>query len=257
MDVQIGFSDKTYQGDYHELFQKLNVIIERAAPILTKHGGIMFNITARGCSAVFKDSPEDAVKAAVELRHELMESKAESGDDEKPELRIALDKGSVAAGVVGPDSHISPMLVSRSLNTTHTLIKLSEKLDANILCTAAVSELAGDCRLRYIGKTKDGYVVRRVYEIFEADPVESREAKEKTKDKFGEGVFAIYDGDFSKAKAVFGEITENGSADSVASYYLSMAEECDKDKSERDKADKDEADNDKTEEDKIEEILLS
>ena len=226
MEVRISFQEEVNRGRPSELFKRLNDILERSGEVVAKHGGVMYNISAKGFSGVFRESAKAAVCAAVEMQQEML---AFGGDSDKDgesgvDFRIAIDKGGIAAGSVGGDSYAVPAVVSQSLDTAQFLVRLSEKLGTNILCTMSVSEAVQDQNVRYIGKARNKDEVMRVYEVFDGDSPRCREHKEKTRNKFSEGVLTLYTRDFAKAKQIFKEIEKESDCDTVAKRYLYMAE---------------------------------
>ena len=222
MEVRISFAGEAAKPC--ELFRQLNDILERSGEIAAKHGGVMYNISAKGFSAVFRESSKAAVCAAVEMRREISDCESDSEEQSPVSFRIAIDKGGIVIGSVGGAGNILPAAVSGSLDTAQFLVRLSEKLGTNILCTMPVSETAEVQGIRYIGKARNKDEVMRVYEVFDGDSSQWRENKEKTRSQFGEAVLTLYAGDFAKAKQIFKEIAKYNSGDTVAKRYLYMAE---------------------------------
>ena len=168
--------------------------------------------------------------AAVEVRQALLELNAqrEARGDAPVELRVALDHGVAMMGVVGDEDRVVPTVVSACLNTARKLVELAQVLDANILCTMVVADAAKDYNLRYIGKSRDGDSVIRVYEIFDGDPYGMRLAKESARASFSAGIYALYSGDYAQAKRLFMEIARQQGEDGVARHYLYLADRFEK-----------------------------
>ena len=112
--------------------------------------------------------------------------------------------------------------------TSRRLVALAPSLDANILCTALVANAASEYALRYIGKCREDSRELRVYEIYDGDNFETRQAKESSRAVFSAGIYAFYSGDFSQAKRQFMEIARRPGEDGVALHYLYLADRYEK-----------------------------
>ncbi len=231
MTFSFRFPDQVYQGRGETLFENINEILERTASIVTEKGGAVFNFAYGGYDAVFEAGSAVAVSAAVAIQQEILEINSQRQTEDRPPVtaRIALDEGDVILGVVGDEAQIEPTSISASFSATQHLLELCDRLEANILCTEAVAAKAEGYACRYMGKCAVGGALLRTYEIFDGDPYESRKLKGQTKDRFAEGVYALYAGDFSQAKRVFLSLVRQGTGDGGARYYLYLANQMEKD----------------------------
>ena len=139
-------------------------------------------------------------------------------------LRIALDVGEVMIGIVGDENQMEPATISSSFTTARHLIGLAGRLEAGILCTENVIAGAAGYGSRYMGKTRQGDDMLRVYEIFDGDPYGIRRGKETSGRQFSQGVFALYSHDFAAAKRIFLELVHDHPGDGGARYYLYLAD---------------------------------
>ena len=213
-----------------ELFDNINEIINRTAPIVVSKGGTVFGFGYHGYYAVFEGGSAAAVSTAVAVRQNILSLNRGRENGGRPPIAvgIALDEGDVTLGVVGDDELLEPVPISPSFSVARHLISLCGQLDAGILCTQTVLEGAAGYASRYMGKCREGDERIRVYEIFDADPYETRKIKEQTSQRFSEGVYTLYGGDFSKAKSIFLNLVRRGAADGGARYYLYLADRLEK-----------------------------
>ena len=226
MMVWFGFGEDVYESRTKELFDNINRVIEKTAAIVSQNGGTVYNFTYNGYDAVFADDPELAVSTAVAIRQEvtsLNRERAKNGES-LVAFRIALDDGDVMMGIVGDENRMVPTAISASLNTAKRLVSLCSKLDANILCTESVAAIAKDYNSRYVGKSRDGENMIRVYEIFDGDNYNVRLAKEASVQRFSEGILTFYSRDFSAAKRIFIDIARQNSDDGAAKFYLYLSD---------------------------------
>ena len=211
------------------LFDSVNAVIERTAPIATRQGGTVFNFAINGYDVVMENNPVMAISMAVALQQEVLafnESRAREGLP-TVEFRIALDVGNVNLGIVGDSAQMQPTAISSGFTTALELIALSEQLDARILCTEAIAPGLQQYGSRFIGKRKMKNDLLRVYEIFDGDPYEMRKGKEATLSRFSQAVMAFYSGDSVQAKRIFLELAHETPTDGAARHYLYLADRMD------------------------------
>ncbi|MDR1299170.1 MAG: hypothetical protein LBJ84_02825, partial [Oscillospiraceae bacterium] len=227
--VRFGLPEEAFKGDVVNLFAQINGIITRGTEFVHKNGGIIYNFYHDGYDAVFAGEAADAVSAAVTMRHDIMAFNRErlAGGEAPVTLRAAIDRGEVMMGVVGDESRFAPAAVSIYLNSARSLAKLAGRLDAGLLCTVEVAENAGSYSQRYVGKSLKT-ASRRVYEIFDGDSLEMRTAKEKSRERFAEGVYLLYARDFTGAKRIFMDIVRGSASDGVSRFYLFLADRLEK-----------------------------
>ncbi len=230
MVVRFTFPQALYQQDAQNLFDNINEVFAHIAGAVSTEGGAIFNFTYDGFDAVFESGSKAAVGAAVGVRQALLDlnMQREARGKSPVELRVALDHGVAMMGVVGDADRVVPTVVSSCLTTARNLVELGKVLDANILCTSSVADVAGEYSLRYIGKARNGEGSIRVYEIVDGDPYGIRLAKESLRESFSTAIYALYSGDFSEAKRLFMDIARSQGDDGVARHYLYLADRYEK-----------------------------
>ncbi len=230
MTFSFRFPEQVYASSGRELFDNVNEILERTASIVTEKGGAVFNFAYNGYDAVFQKGSAAAVSTAVAVQQEILEINAQREAEGRPlvSARIALDEGGVILGVVGDESQIEPTSISASFSAAKRLLELCGRLEASILCTETVAAAAEGYACRYMGKCGVDGTLLRIYEIFDGDPYEIRKFKSQTRETFSEGIYALYAGDFSRAKSIFLSLVHRGTSDGGARYYLYLADRLEK-----------------------------
>lgn len=213
-----------------ELFDNVNEVIERTAPIVADKGGVAFSFGHSGYSAVFESGSAAAVSAAVAAQQAILSvnRERESGGRPLVSARIALEEDDVALGVIGDEYHLEPVFISAGSSVAKRLIRLCKQLGAGILCTETVLEGARGYSSRYMGRCAKGDAQIRVYEIFDADPYDVRKLKEQTSRSFSDGVYALYGRDFSTARSIFLNLVHRGDGDVGAGYFLYLSDRMEK-----------------------------
>ncbi len=230
MMLRFRLPPEVYARSGRELFDSVNEILERTAPIVTAQGGAVFNFAYDGYDAVFEQGSAAGVSTAVAVQQEILElnREREAAGKAPVVVHIALDKGSVMLGVVGDENQIEPASISSSFSTVRHLTALCGRLQAGILCTEAVIAGAGGYGSRYMGRCAGGGGYVRTYEIFDGDPYSVRKVKEASGDRFSQGVYALYSRDFSEAKRIFLGLVHANTGDGGARYYLYLADRLEK-----------------------------
>ena len=230
MMVWFEFPGRVYDNSTRALFESINEVIERTAAIVARKGGTVFNFAYNGYDVVLDGSEATAVSTAVAVQQEVLALNEQRAIEGLPTvtLRIALDIGEVMIGIVGDETQMEPATISASFTTARRLIGLAGRLQAGILCTENVIAGAEGYGSRYMGKSRQGDELIRVYEIFDGDPYGVRRSKENTGRRFSEGVFALYSHDFSTAKRIFLELVHDNPGDGGACYYLYLADRLEK-----------------------------
>lgn len=226
MMVWFEFPERVYDNSTRALFESINEVIERTAAIVARKGGTVFNFAYNGYDVVLDGGEAEAVSTAVAVQQEVLSLNEQRAIDGLPTvtLRIALDVGEVMIGIVGDENQMEPATISSSFTTARHLIGLAGRLEAGILCTENVIAGAAGYGSRYMGKTRQGDDMLRVYEIFDGDPYGIRRGKETSGRQFSQGVFALYSHDFAAAKRIFLELVHDHPGDGGARYYLYLAD---------------------------------
>lgn len=231
MMIWFGFPPEVYDIGGQQLFDHLNQVIERTAPIIAQNGGTVFNFAYNGYDAVFEGDLRVVISTAVAVQQEILSVNRERELDGRPcvKLRIALDVGNILMGVVGDSNLLEPTAISTTFSVTKRLIDLCGELDASILCTEAVVAAAEGYGSRYVGKCTVGGKSIRTYEIYDGDPFEIRRVKAQTEKEFSQGVYLLYSRNFSGAKRIFLDLVHHNVGDGGAKYYLYLAHELEAD----------------------------
>lgn len=230
MMVWFEFPGRVYDHSTRALFESINEVIERTAAIVARKGGTVFNFAYNGYDVVLSGGEAEAVSTAVAVQQEVLSLNEQRAMNGLPTvtLRIALDVGEIMIGIVGDETQMEPATISASFTTARQLIGLAKRLEAGILCTENVIAGAENYGSRYMGKSRQGSDMIRVYEIFDGDPFDRRHGKASTGRQFSQGVFALYSHDFETAKRIFLELVYDHPDDGGARYYLYLADRLEK-----------------------------
>lgn len=228
MRVTFRFADPVYtnSGNIRLMFESVNEVIERTAPIVRQKGGVVFNFAYNGYDVVMEQDSRQVISTAVAVRQEVLALNEQRAQNALPTviLRIAIDEGGVILGIVGDQAQLEPSAVSDSWSTLFELLDVCNRTESNILCTEAFFAGVEGYSSRYVGRCAIGHRSSRVYEVFDGDPYEVRKAKEAGLRQFSEGVLSLYSGDVAHAKRVFLDLVRDTPQDGCARYYLYLSD---------------------------------
>ncbi|MEO0471830.1 MAG: 7TM diverse intracellular signaling domain-containing protein [Bacteroidota bacterium] len=231
-DVTVLFADiRAYtsiseQMTPKENFEFLNAYLGRVGPNIQENRGFVNQYYGDGIMALFLESPEDALKAALAILHTLRTYNAERRVKKRPiiQLGIGIHTGPLMMGVMGDTLRMEAGVVSDTVNTTSRLEGLTKFYGSRILFSETT--LAGipdpsTYHLRYLGlvQVKGRKGATKVYECFGGDEPDVMEKRQKSMRYFSEGLAAYYGQDFTKATHAFDAVLTIDPDDQSAHYY--------------------------------------
>ena len=209
-----------------ENFSFINSYLSIMEPIITRHNGFIDKYIGDAVMALFDGKADDAVRASIAMLRILIsynEGRGRAGY--KPvKISIGVNTGTLMLGTIGSPKRMEGTVVSDSVNVAARIEGVNKIYRTSLLIgeeTYASLENPDDFALRRIDqfKAKGKSETVTVYEVFEIDPPEVKEAKLESLHVFAEAVNLYHSGRFSEAKRLFDECTAKCEHDQVARYY--------------------------------------
>ncbi|MCI5211476.1 MAG: PAS domain S-box protein [Candidatus Electrothrix sp. ATG2] len=209
-----------------ENFRFINSYLSIMEPIITRHNGFIDKYIGDAVMALFDGKADDAVRAAVGMLRILVsynEGRSKAGY--KPiDLSIGVNTGTLMLGTVGSPMRMEGPVVSDSVNLAARSEGVNKIYRTSLLIgeeTYNALETPGDFAIRRIDqfKAKGKSKTVTIYEVFETDASEIREAKLASLHLFVDAVNLYHSGQFLEAKRLFYECTIRCRQDQVARYY--------------------------------------
>jgi class 3 adenylate cyclase len=210
-----------------ENFNFLNSYLSRMGPEIRNHRGFIDKYIGDAIMALFPEKPEDAADAAVAMRARLREYNTHRTSRGYVPIStgIAIHTGRLMLGTVGEHERMDGSVIADAVNLCSRLESLSRIYGETILLTGeTMSQL--DRRRGYGVRFVDRVRVRGrksatlIYEIFDGDEPEQREAKARSKAAWGEAINLYYDGRFVEAYRRLRELREANRSDVAVALYL-------------------------------------
>jgi CHASE2 domain-containing sensor protein/class 3 adenylate cyclase len=209
-----------------ENFQFINAFLSRMEPAINDNQGFIDKYIGDAIMALFSGEADNAVKAAIAMLnalHEYNQHREKSGNLPL-QIGIGINTGIMMLGTVGGRSRMEGTVVSDAVNLASRLEGLTKNYGVSLLIshyTFLALKNANNYAIRLIDKVKvkGKSEMVTVYEVFDADPPEIKQAKLLTKTGFEQGVLLYNLGKFERAAEIFAQCLSSNFQDKVAQIY--------------------------------------
>lgn len=226
--LRFDFSQPLSGMEAQDIFSNINSVYEHIMPIIDMNGGTGYNFLFNGLSAIFPESTESALQAAIRIRETINSYNdiQRSRNKRTAEVRIVISEGEVLLGFIGDDKRMEPTVVSTAINESEEIEKILSDSGLYIVCTESAfrSLPENKYRNRCIGSFVTAEGARVLYDMFDSDPYTMIKLKEQFMMKFELGVNLFKKQDFVNARNVFMDIAKYAADDGVSRNYLYLSE---------------------------------
>ncbi|MEM6629593.1 MAG: adenylate/guanylate cyclase domain-containing protein [Bacteroidota bacterium] len=215
-----------------ENFDFLNGYLGRVGPIVTQYGGFVNQYFGDGVMAIFLDSPDAAVQAAMEIQDTIRQfNEVRIAQQHLPiRVGVGIHTGPLMMGIIGDERRIEAGVVSDTVNTCSRMEGLTKHYGVYTLvseCTILAMKDAAQFEYRFLGRVlvKGRKEPIGVYDFYQGDPIEIMNLKKKSQSRFESGLKNYYYRNFALAAHDFHEVLETFPTDLAATRYLNYCEE--------------------------------
>ena len=210
-----------------QTFDFLNSYLQQVGPIIRKHSGFIDNYLGDGIMALFPKTPDDAVRAAIEIRHKLLSYNKNRIDQGLVEINtgIGIHIGTLMLGTIGEEKRMQGTVISDAVNLASRLEGLTKTLGVSTLISKELFsrlEEPEKYHYRFLGnssiKGKSESVA--IFEIYDGDSNEVVAQKNVIKLDFEKGVYHFATEEYHLAQAIFENILSRYPDDKISSIYL-------------------------------------
>jgi two-component system sensor histidine kinase ChiS len=210
-----------------ESFNFINAFLDRVSPVIKAHQGFIDNFQGDGMMALFPQSADDAVRAAIAMHAAV----AEYNQDRQQKgfqpigIGVGLHIGDLMLGIIGHAERMQGTVVADAVNLASRLEGLTRVYGSSISISEPTLKQLKDpdqYKHRFVDKVqvKGKKDPVSVHEVYDGDPPAVIDLKEQTKDEFEQGLGLYYDRKFSEASVKFNQVLEKHPADRAARIYL-------------------------------------
>ncbi|MBW2467971.1 MAG: response regulator [Desulfobacterales bacterium] len=210
-----------------ESFNFINAFLNRVSPVINAHHGFIDNFQGDGMMALFPQSADDAVRAAVAMHAAVSEYNRDRQQKgfQPIGIGVGLHIGDLMLGIIGHAERMQGTVVADAVNLASRLEGLTRVYGSSIsISEPTLTQLKDPDRYkhRFVDKVqvKGKKDPVSVHEIFDGDPPAVIELKEQTKDDFEQGLCLYYDHKFSEASVKFNQVLQKHPEDRAARIYL-------------------------------------
>lgn len=208
-------------------FRFLNSYLEQMEPSIKKHHGFVDKFMGDAIMALFADSAEEAVRAAIDMRYALRsynESQVAQGK-QAVEFGIGINCGEVILGTVGTTSRMDTTVIGETVNLASRIESLTKQYGAAILISSHVYDRLSnpdDFHIREIDvvQVRGSKKPIKVYEVFDADEQEVFSKKQQLLESFSMALNQYRAGNAQEAAARFQQCLQILPDDTPSRIYL-------------------------------------
>lgn len=208
-------------------FRFINTYLKRIGPVIRANQGFINHYLGDGFIAVFKNSPEDALKAAYQICEAIEQYNNKRRTDGRSPISVGIGvhTGGVMMGIIGDEERHDANVISDAVNIASRLEGLTKVFGSTILLSEKT--LTGIINpalfmFRFLGhiRVKGKVTSLDVYEMISPNAPELREKKLQTLDLFKLGLQNYYQKQFAEAAVSLRKVLDMNPDDKTAYRYL-------------------------------------
>lgn len=207
-------------------FAFVNALLRRIGPVIRHNGGFIDKYIGDAIMALFPDSPDDALRASIEMRGLLQtynESRTRQGL-EAIAIGIGIHTGNLMLGTIGEEERLEGTVISDNVNLASRLEGLTKQYGVTTLISGqTLFNLAQPDAFQYrivdYVRVKGKSESISVLEVIDGDVAEQRALKQATRGRFERAIAAYQDRRFEEAASSFDQVRQQNPGDSVALMY--------------------------------------
>ena len=213
-----------------ENFKFINSYVGKMGPVIKENQGFVNQYLGDGIMAIFPDSFEEALKAAIGMQQAIQQYNIRRHQRKRKPLMagMGMHLGPLVMGIIGDTERNEPSLIADTVNTASRMEGLTKYYGANIVlsedCLYALRDKEA-YHFRYLGQVqvKGKNQVMKAYECVDGDEEVIKLAKIKTLKQYQDGLELFYKKDFPEATGVFGKILKINPEDKVAQHFRNLS----------------------------------
>lgn len=210
-----------------ENFRFINSYLSTMEPVVGRHNGIVDKFIGDGIMALFPGSADDALRAGIDMLHQLATYNIGRSHAGFIPIRIGIgiNTGLVMMGTVGGHNRMDSTVIGDAVNLASRLEGLTKNYGTPLVISANTLHSLDDqdaYHIRFIDRLriKGRYQVQSVYEVFDADPEPLRLAKLATQHTFEEALALYHLGHADLAQPLLQECLRIVPDDRAVRVYL-------------------------------------
>lgn len=209
-----------------ENFQFINDYLSHMEPAIRENNGFIDKYIGDAIMALFSNSADDALNAGIDMLHRLADYNTTRMRWNSPPIKIGIgiNTGSMMLGTVGGPTRMDSTVISDAVNLASRLEELTKFYGVSLLISH-YTFMNLHHPVEYAFRIVDRVKVKgksenvSVFEVFEADSPEIRQAKLATKSLFEQALLLYNRQAFWEAAQLFQDCLNLAPFDTVAKIY--------------------------------------
>ncbi|MEG5064019.1 AAA family ATPase [Microcoleus sp. B3-A4] len=207
-------------------FKFINSYLSRMEPVINENKGFIDKYIGDAIMALFSGEADNAVKAGIAMLQSLVEYNQNRANCGYPPIQIGIgiNTGSLMLGTVGGQNRMDGTVISDAVNLASRVESLTKNYGVSLLITQSTYSRLENLS-QYAIRTLDTVKVKgkselvTVYEVFDADPPETKAGKLATLELFVEARANYLEGKLAEAARLFAECWGQNQGDRVSKIY--------------------------------------
>jgi class 3 adenylate cyclase len=221
------FTELSEEMTPKENFDFINHYLGLMEPIIRKNNGFIDKYIGDSIMALFGESVDDAIEAAIEMRmkiHEFNEERRQAGKREIS-IGIGIHSGNLMLGIIGGEGRMEGTVISDSVNLASRLEGLTKIYGAPVIISEdALIKLSNPVNYKYrfldIARVKGKRASVYIFEILNGEEEKLGKLKWEQRHDFGKAVDLYRNLNYDEAEKIFATILKLNPDDKVVSLYL-------------------------------------
>lgn len=214
---------KIMNQDSRQVLENMNLLFQTIIPVITERNGFVERFQDAGMLAVYTDNVEDALLSAITICQRMKHNQATG---KLSRISMGITYGGVLFGTVGHEKRMAAIAISPHASMAWYLQKLGPLYGSRLLiASGAAEQIPGflhSYHYRFVGMTENKYTgnVEKIYDVYDGDPEEQRQGKERTREQFERGVELFCMRKFRESRQAFIGVLKRYQTDAGARHYL-------------------------------------
>jgi len=214
-----------------ENFEFINGYLRQVCPVIRQHNGFIDKYIGDGVMALFPETADDAVRAAIEMQKQvaLYNEYCQKQGGSLINIGIGIHTGNLMLGIIGEEERMDSTVIADAVNLASRLEQLTKLYGASIIISGQTLAQLDDpqqytCRFLDQVKVRGKKTPVAVFEIYDSDAEDLKALKTKSKTEFEQGIWFYYKKQFTPAQQCFEEVLQVNKEDLAAHLYLERCE---------------------------------
>lgn len=210
-----------------ENFDFINHYLGYMEPVIGANNGFIDKYIGDAIMALFGDSVEDAIDAAIDMRMALNEFNNDRlSEGQLPvDCGIGIHTGNLMLGIVGGEGRMDGTVISDAVNLASRLEGLTKVYKTSIIISEdTLLKIKDPARYNYrfldVAKVKGKHEATYLYEILDGETAPVRKLKLETLSLYNSGIELFKNKQYSQAAVVFDKVILANPKDAAAQLYF-------------------------------------